>query len=199
MRRIVLATNNLGKLREFRELLGDQWELVPQAMFNVTPVEETGLTFVENAMLKARHAARSTGLPAIADDSGIEVDALGGEPGVHSARYAGPGATDTDNNHKLLARLADAGDSRRTARFRCCVVFLKGPADPAPLVAEGTWEGSIARSPAGAGGFGYDPIFIDAESGVTSALMSASEKNARSHRGKAVRALRSMLEKAPVT
>ena len=192
-RRLVLASGNPGKLREFAALLGPGWELVPQDRLGVAPVDETGTTFRENALLKARHAALATGLPALADDSGLEVDALGGAPGVYSARYAGPGASDAANNARLLAALADVPGPARTARYRCVLVLVAGPDDPAPLVAEGTWEGRIGFGPRGTGGFGYDPLFIDAASGLTGAELEPAAKNARSHRGQALGALRRLL------
>jgi XTP/dITP diphosphohydrolase len=187
--RVVLATGNEGKRRELEVLLGDQWDLVSQAELGVEAVAETGATFVENALLKARHASAATGLPAIADDSGLEVDALDGAPGVHSARYAGDDADDAANNEKLLAALANAPAARRTARFRCAMVFVRGPDDPEPLIVDRNWEGYIAQSPRGSGGFGYDPLFIDPDTGRHSAELTPAEKNARSHRGKAARAL----------
>lgn len=191
---VVLASGNAGKVREFQALLGDGWRVRPQTDFGVHPVPETGDTFLANALLKARHAARVTGLPALADDSGLEVEALGGEPGVHSARYAGPGADDAANNRKLLEALAGLPEDRRGARFRCVLVWVAGPEDPAPLVAEGTWEGRILAAPRGAGGFGYDPLFLDPASGRAAAELSPAEKNARSHRGQALARLRALLE-----
>ncbi|MBM4221405.1 MAG: non-canonical purine NTP pyrophosphatase, partial [Gammaproteobacteria bacterium] len=158
-RKLVLASNNPGKLREFQQLLGAPWQLLPQAALGVGPVAETGTSFLENALLKARHAAAATSLPALADDSGIEVDALRGAPGVRSARYAGPGASDADNNAKLLAEMAGVPEGQRTARYRCCLVFVRDAQDAAPLVAEGVWEGRIAGACQGSGGFGYDPLF----------------------------------------
>jgi XTP/dITP diphosphohydrolase len=187
--RIVLASGNAGKAREVEALLGGRYAIVLQRDCGVEPVPETGTTFAENALIKARHAARVSGLPALADDSGIEVDALDGAPGVYSARYAGPGASDADNVRKLLEALRDVPDDRRTARFRCVLAFVAGPDDPAPVLASGTWEGRIATVPAGGGGFGYDPVFIDSDSGRTGAELTAAEKNARSHRGQALRDL----------
>ncbi|MFL6653299.1 MAG: RdgB/HAM1 family non-canonical purine NTP pyrophosphatase [Sulfurifustis sp.] len=187
---IVLASDNAGKLRELNQMLaGLDLAVVPQSQFRVPPADETGLTFLENAILKARNAAEHTGLPAIADDSGIEVDALGGAPGVHSARYAGPGATDAANVEKLLAALRDVPEARRSARFRCVLVYLRHARDPAPIIAEGTWEGRIAAAPRGTNGFGYDPVFVVPDRGCTSAELSADEKNRLSHRGQALRAL----------
>jgi XTP/dITP diphosphohydrolase len=189
-RRVVLASDNAGKLREFERLLGGDWELLPQGSLGIQGAEETGSSFRENALLKARHAAALSGLPAIADDSGLEVDALGGAPGVHSARYAGPGADDAANNRKLLAALRDVPPGRRGARFRCVIAFVRDAADPEPVVVEAAWEGAIALQPRGAGGFGYDPLFIDPASGRCSAELSAADKNDRSHRGQAARLLR---------
>ncbi|MDJ0926349.1 MAG: RdgB/HAM1 family non-canonical purine NTP pyrophosphatase [Gammaproteobacteria bacterium] len=191
-RAVVVATGNAGKLRELQALLGNDWELVAQGELGIEPVAETGTTFRENALLKARHAAAISGLPAIADDSGLEVDALHGEPGVYSARYAGAEADDAANNAKLLAEMAGIPAIKRTARFRCCMVFVES-ADAEPLVAAASWDGQIATEPRGAGGFGYDPLFIDPESGRHSAELSAADKNARSHRGQAARKLRDLL------
>src|SRR5688572_19366157 len=157
----VLATGNAGKLRELRALLaGSGIEVVPQSQFGIETPEETGLSFVENAILKARYAAQKAGLPAIADDSGIEVDALEGRPGIHSARYAGLQASDEDNNRKLLEELQGVADERRTARYRCVLVTMRTALDPAPTICEGVCEGHIAIAPQGTGGFGYDPLFI---------------------------------------
>ena len=186
-RRIVLASGNQGKLRELQRMLGADYELIPQGQLQVESIEETGSTFSENALLKARHASAVTGLPAIADDSGLEVDALDGLPGVRSARYAGEQASDQDNNAKLLAALADLPADRRTARFRSVIAYVQSAADPAPLLAEGTWEGRILDGPRGSGGFGYDPLFLDEAAGLTGGELDPDAKNARSHRGKAVR------------
>jgi len=191
--RVVLATGNEGKRRELEALLGNNWELLPQAALGVDAVEETGTSFLENALLKARHASAATGLPAIADDSGLEVNALGGAPGVHSARYAGVAADDAANNSKLVAALAGLPPPARGARFRCVMVFVRGPDDPSPVVADCSWDGFIASEARGAGGFGYDPLFIDPASGRHSAELTPQEKNARSHRGQAARALRDQL------
>lgn len=193
-RRAVLATANEGKRRELESLLGGEWELVSQASLGVESVEESGSTFRDNALLKARHAAAATGLPAIADDSGLEVDCLDGAPGVWSARYAGPQADDAANNAKLLAAMAGVPPAQRGARFRCVMVFVRGPDDPEPLVADHSWQGSIATEARGSGGFGYDPLFVDPASGRHSAELSPAEKNARSHRGQAARALRELLQ-----
>ncbi|MFO7325852.1 MAG: RdgB/HAM1 family non-canonical purine NTP pyrophosphatase [Pseudomonadota bacterium] len=193
-RRVVLATGNAGKQREFAALLAPlSIEVITQAALGITAPEETGATFEENALLKARHAARAAGLPALADDSGIEVDALGGRPGVYSARYAGPSASDADNNALLLAALAGRPDAERSARYRCVIAYVRSADDPAPLLARGTWEGRIATVPAGQGGFGYDPLFIPEGESITAAQMSPEAKNAVSHRGRALAALLSLL------
>jgi XTP/dITP diphosphohydrolase len=195
LRRVVLATGNAGKVRELEALLGAGWQVVPQSALGVEPAAETGCTFLDNALLKARHAAVCTGLPAIADDSGLEVDALGGAPGVYSARFAGEGASDADNVALLLARLEAVATRRRTARFRCVMVYLAGPRDGAPLVAEGCWDGHIAAEPRGAGGFGYDPVFVDPASGLTAAELPPAQKNQRSHRGQACLRLKALIER----
>lgn len=187
--RVVLASSNPGKLREFSELLANKgFELAPQSEFGVVPPPETGDTFLENALIKARNAARISGLPAIADDSGIEVDALDGAPGVYSARYAGENASDAANLEKLLDALRGVPDSRRGARYRCVIVYVRDAADAEPLIGEGTWEGSILEGRRGLGGFGYDPSFVPANEIRTAAEMSAAEKHAVSHRGQAMRA-----------
>jgi len=187
-RQIVMATGNAGKLREITELLaGTGIEVVAQATLGVTPAAETGHTFVANALQKARNAAQQTGLAAIADDSGLVVDALAGRPGVHSARYAGLQASDEQNMNKLLDALSNQDD--RSAHFHCAAVFVRDAEDQQPLVAEGRWPGLIHARRQGSGGFGYDPVFFDPELGRTSAELTAEEKNARSHRGKAIRAL----------
>ena len=188
--RLVLATANAGKLRELQALLAPLGiEAIPQSRWQVDPVPETGNTFAENALLKARHAARVTGLPALADDSGLEVDALGGRPGVHSARYAGVNATDAENNMKLLQDLRDVADMRRSARYRCVLALVQSADDPDPLLCEGTWEGRIATAAAGTGGFGYDPYFIVDGQSQTAAQLPPEVKNAQSHRGQALRFL----------
>jgi len=196
--RIVLATGNAGKATEFRQMLGDDFDIVLQTELNLEAAEETGTTFLENALLKARFAAEQSGLPAIADDSGLEVDALNGEPGVYSARYAGEHASDADNNAKLLNALSGVPGQERGARFRAVVVLVRNADDPEPLIAEGAWEGRIAETAAGDGGFGYDPLFIDVADpdARSSAQLSPDEKNARSHRGKAVRDLCSQIKAA---
>ena len=191
---LVLASGNAGKLAELRELLGDGGlRLRAQSELGVDDVEETGLTFVENALLKARHAARATGLPALADDSGLCVDALGGAPGLYSARYAGPGGDAGRNIERLLRELDGVADDARGASFHCCIVLLRHATDPKPLVVEGDWRGRILRAPRGAGGFGYDPVFLDPGSGLTAAELPAARKNAVSHRGRALAALRARL------
>jgi XTP/dITP diphosphohydrolase len=191
---LVLASGNAGKLVELRELLGGiGWNLRAQSEFGVEDVEETGLTFVENALLKARHAAQATGLPALADDSGLCVDALGGAPGLYSARYAGPGGNAGANIARLLAELDGVDDEARGASFHCCIVLLRHAADPRPLVVEGDWRGTILRAPRGDGGFGYDPVFMDPASGMTAAELPAAQKNAVSHRGRALAALQAHL------
>lgn len=188
--RLVLATGNAGKLKELRELLAPPaFEVLPQSQFTSMSVEETGLSFVENAILKARHAAAASGLPAIADDSGLEVDALGGAPGIYSARYAGEGANDEANLRKLLATLQKTPPEQRNARYQCALVFMRAQSDPSPLICQSSWEGRIIDTPRGTGGFGYDPIFELSGRGVTAAELPAAEKNRLSHRGKALRAL----------
>lgn len=188
--RIVLATGNPGKLREFAELLAPfSARVVAQSEYNVPDAEETGVTFVENALIKARNAANATGLPALADDSGLEVDALKGAPGIYSARFAGPGASDNDNLLLLLERLAGVKPAQRSARFQCVCVYLRHALDPSPVICQGTWEGVIAQSASGGNGFGYDPVFIPAGSAVSSATMAPADKNRVSHRGQALRAL----------
>ena len=188
--RVVLATGNAGKLREMRAILAP-WhvDVRPLEDFTRDAAEESGLSFVENAILKARFASAAAGLPAIADDSGLEVDALGGAPGIRSARYAGPGADDAANNARLLHELAAVADEARTARYRCAMAYLRWPLDPAPLVCQASWAGRIARSPRGTGGFGYDPLFVVEGSARTAAEFEPEAKNRASHRGKALRAL----------
>lgn len=195
-RRVVLASGNAGKLREFAQLLeGTAFTVLSQADFAIEPPPETGATFLENALIKARNAARVSGLPAIADDSGIEVDALGGAPGVHSARYAGDNASDEANLDKLLAALAATPQAQRTARYRCVIVFVANADDPAPLVGEGAWEGHIIPGKRGTGGFGYDPLFVPRGAERTAAELSAAEKHAVSHRGQAMRALLARIDR----
>lgn len=194
MTRVVLASGNPGKLREFADLLsGRGFELAAQSEFGIQPPPETGTTFLENALIKARNAARRSGLPAIADDSGIEVDALDGAPGVYSARFAGEGASDAANLRKLLQALDGVADSRRGARYRCVIVYVRHADDEVALIGEGTWEGWITDAPRGLGGFGYDPAFVPAGETRTAAEMSATEKHAVSHRGQALRAFLAQL------
>ena len=188
--RVVLATLNPGKLAELDALLTPLGiEILPLSRFSATTAEESGLTFVENAILKARHAAEHANLPAIADDSGIEVDALAGAPGIYSARYAGPGATDEQNLARLLDALEGVDAADRTARYRCALVYMRSSTDPAPIVRQEAWEGRIAVSARGGGGFGYDPVFELPRLGMTAAELPAAIKNELSHRGKAFRAL----------
>ncbi len=187
---LVLASNNAGKAREIGQLLaGCNISVRPQSDFAVPEAAETGLTFVENALIKARNAARHSGLPAIADDSGIEVDALNGAPGIYSARYAGPDADDAANNAKLLRALAAVADDERTARFQCVMVYLRHAEDPTPLICQGTWEGRILHSPQGDNGFGYDPLFFVPGENCSAAELPAATKNRLSHRGQALRRL----------
>jgi len=192
--RVVLATGNPGKLRQFSELLGASGlTLVRQSDFGIEPPPETGSTFLENSLIKARNAARLTGLPAIADDSGLEVDALGGRPGLYSARYAGEGASDEQNLRKMLLELENVPAAHRTARYRSVIVFVSGADDLAPLTGEGVWEGAIAETPRGTGGFGYDPIFVPTGQTQTAAEMAADLRNERCHRGQAARAFLAQL------
>ena len=192
--RVVLATGNPGKLRQFSELLdASGLALVRQSDFGIEPPPETGSTFLENSLIKARNAARLTGLPAIADDSGIEVDALGGRPGLYSARYAGEGASDDQNLRKMLLEMENVPASERSARYRSIIVFLRSADDPSPLIGEGVWEGAIATFPRGTGGFGYDPIFIPRGAAHTAAEMPAGERNDQSHRGQASRSFLAQL------
>ncbi len=188
--RIVLASNNPGKLREFSELLADlHYEILPQAHFGIPEADETGLTFVENAIIKARNAAKHSGLPALADDSGLEVDALKGAPGIYSARYAGPGSNDHRNLEKLLADLSEVAEPQGTARFQCVLVFLRHALDPTPLICHGTWEGHILQQARGSNGFGYDPVFYVPTHGCSAAELLPEVKNTLSHRGQALRQL----------
>ena len=184
--KIVLASGNAGKLKEFSEIFAPmQISVIPQAQLNVSDAEETGLTFVENAILKARHACDVTGLPALSDDSGLEVDALDGAPGIYSARYSG-GKGDQANNAKLLDALKAVPDAQRTARYRCVLVYMRHAKDPMPLICQGTLEGKILTEPRGEQGFGYDPLFLVEEKGCSAAELSPTEKHAISHRGQAV-------------
>ena len=194
MRRIVLASGNKGKLKEFSEILNPiNFEVVSQGELGVLDIEETGLSFVENAIIKARHACAVTGLPAISDDSGLEVDALCGAPGIYSARFAGEGATDAKNIEKLLGELAELDESQRTARFRCVLVCMRHENDPTPLIALGTWEGRVLAAPEGENGFGYDPIFWAPEFDCAAAELTSEQKRSVSHRGKAVAELSAQL------
>lgn len=192
--RIVLASGNKGKLREMQQVLQPLgFQVVSQSEFAVPDVAETGLSFVENAIIKARHAAQHTGLPAIADDSGLEVDALAGAPGIYSARFAGAGATDAQNNAKLLAELSARGVRNASARFQCLLVFMRHAQDPVPVIAQGSWEGVILDAPRGENGFGYDPLFFVPDEGCTSAELAPERKNLLSHRGQALVKLAALL------
>ena len=191
---LVLASGNAGKLAELRELLGGgRYVLRAQSEFDVDDAEETGLTFVENALLKARHASRATGLPALGDDSGLCVDALGGAPGLYSARYAGAHGDSAANIARLLRELDGVPDAARTARFHCVLALLRSHDDPRPLIVEGSWEGRILRAPRGDRGFGYDPVFLDPENAMSAAELEPAIKNAISHRGRALAALKARL------
>jgi XTP/dITP diphosphohydrolase len=192
--RIVLASNNAGKVREINQLLASvQIQVVAQKDFNIPDAIEDGLSFVENAIKKARHASSLSGLPAIADDSGIEVDALNGAPGIYSARFAGAGASDQENLQKLLNRLEDIPQQKRTARFQCLMVYMRHAEDPTPLICQGTWEGRILFEPQGENGFGYDPVFYVPTHNCSSAQLEPETKNSLSHRGQALKALLSEL------
>ena len=192
----ILASGNAHKAEEIGGMLPKRLSLILQSEFDVSEVAETGLSFVENALIKARHAAQQTGKPAIADDSGICVDALDGAPGLYSARYAGPGATDSENLEKLLSDMA--GQSNRQASFVCTLVCLMNPDDPAPIIAQGSWQGTITEQPSGEAGFGYDPVFFVPDLGMTAAELSAEHKSQLSHRGKALKLLVSrLLERYP--
>lgn len=197
MQKVVLATGNPGKVRELANLLADfGLDVVAQTELGVESAEETGLTFIENAILKARHAAQTTGLPAIADDSGLAVDALGGAPGIYSARYAGADASDQQNLEKLLVALKDIPDEQRGAQFHCVLVYMRHAEDPTPLVFHGQWPGVIAHQPAGEAGFGYDPIFYVPELDKTAAELTREEKHAVSHRGQALKLMLDALRNA---
>ena len=189
---LVLASNNKGKLAELQAMLGNSIKVRPQSDFTDIEAEETGLTFVENALIKARHAARASGLPALADDSGLAVDALGGAPGIYSARYAG-GAGDAANNAKLLEALRDVPDAERGAQFICALALLRHAEDPIPLICEGAWEGRILHAASGEHGFGYDPLFWVPERDCSSAELSPQEKNQLSHRARAMALLKARL------
>lgn len=196
---MVLASNNRGKLREMNQILHScSFDVVALSEFTKVEAEETGLTFVENAIIKARHACKASGFPAIADDSGLEVSALQGAPGIYSARYAGVKASDEKNLEKLLEAMVDIGDSRRQARFQCIMVYMRHELDPVPLIVKGTWEGVITREPQGDNGFGYDPVFYIPEKKCTSAELEASVKNSMSHRGQALSQLVKAIESDPL-
>jgi XTP/dITP diphosphohydrolase len=198
--RWVLASGNRGKVAEFRALLAaTEIELIPQDALGIGAIDETGETFVENAILKARHASQASGLPAIADDSGLVVEALNGAPGIRSARYAGPAADDRANIAKLLDALEDVPQTQRGACFYCVIVALRSAADPSPLIATGRWQGTIAAEPSGAGGFGYDPVFFDPRLGATAAELAPEAKHRVSHRGQALRTIVGQLTAAAST
>lgn len=194
MQRVVLASGNQGKVREINQILyGLDLQVVPQTELGVDEVEETGLTFVENAIIKARAASQQTGLAAIADDSGLEVDALQGAPGIYSARYAGANASDAENYFKLLEAMDGVAEPQRKARFRCLMVYMRHAADPTPIICQGSWEGAITLAPHGENGFGYDPVFWVPEYSCSAAALSAGQKNNLSHRGAALRQLAQQL------
>ena len=194
MQKIILASSNQGKLREIQQVLAHLGlQLLPQSEFNVSDAEETGLTFVENALIKARHASAISGLPALADDSGLEVDALQGRPGIYSSRYAGDMATDSDNVQKLLTDLEGIPSPERSARFQCVLVYLRHPEDPTPVIAQGSWEGFILEEARGQNGFGYDPIFYIPEHQRAAAELDTQTKNQHSHRARALKQLVDML------
>lgn len=195
MKKIVLATHNKGKVKELQALLiAQNYAIIPQSDYQVTEAAETGSTFVENALIKARHATTMTGLPAIADDSGLSVQALGGAPGIYSARYAGLNANDTHNNEKLLANLTNIPTEKRQAYFYCALVYLRHQHDPTPIICEGKWHGIILTHPQGNNGFGYDPLFYIPEINCTAADLSREEKSKISHRGQALRSLLKALQ-----
>ena len=198
--KLVLATANMGKQREFAALLSPLGvQLLLSSALGIDSAAETGATFEANALLKARHAAGASGLPALADDSGLEVDALDGRPGVYSARYAGAQATEADNNARLLSELAGVPPQRRSARYRCVLALVRDAADTSPLIASGSWEGRIALQPAGNGGFGYDPLFLPEGLEVSAAELPLRRKNALSHRARALAALVKQLERSPLS
>jgi XTP/dITP diphosphohydrolase len=193
--RVVLASSNKGKLRELAALLAPLgYDLIAQNALGIDTPPETGDTFCANALLKARHAAAASNFPALADDSGIEVDALGGRPGIYSARYAGEGASDEDNLRKMLREMDGVPAGKRTARYQCVIAFVRAADDPHPILATGTWEGTLIGAPRGLGGFGYDPIFVPSGFDRTAAELDPAEKNSLSHRGQALRALLAQLE-----
>lgn len=195
MKKIVLATNNQGKVKELQNLLADAgFNVIAQSEYQVPDADETGLTFVENAILKARHTAQLTGLPSIADDSGLAVDALSGAPGIYSARYSGEGATDQKNNQKLLDALKNIADDKRSAYFYCALVFMRHANDPTPIICLGKWNGVILKQPSGQGGFGYDPLFYVPELGCSAAELTREQKSQISHRGQALKLLMEKLK-----
>lgn len=197
--KLILASHNTGKLAEFQQLLGGHGiQVVPQAALGIPDIEETGLSFAENALLKARHASQLGGMPALADDSGLCVDALGGAPGLYSARYAGSDGDAQANILKLLDALEQIPEDHRQAHFHCTLALLRHPADPAPLLCEGRWHGRILHEPRGEDGFGYDPVFFDDARGCSAAELSREEKAAVSHRGQAIRQLLTMLARHPL-
>ena len=194
MQKIILATSNRGKLSEFRQLLAGRFDIVSQADYGLQSAPETGLSFVENALLKARYASQKTGLPAIADDSSLAVDALGGEPGIYSARYAGIDCGDADNIKHLLKRMQHLPSQKRQAKFCCVIVMVSHEKDPMPMIAQGQWHGQISMEPMGDGGFGYDSVFYLPSKKLTAAQLSSEEKNKASHRGQAIAALLSAIQ-----
>jgi XTP/dITP diphosphohydrolase len=189
MKKIILASNNNGKIKEFNAMLDGIYQVISMAEMNVEEVPETGLTFVENALIKARNASEQSGLPALADDSGIVIDALNGEPGIYSARYAGTHGDDEENTQKILDEMSEVSDEKRTGRFWCAIVFIEYANDPTPIIIQRGWEGKILREKVGENGFGYDPIFYVPTHGCASAELPPEEKNKISHRGKALQAL----------
>ncbi|MEH6909318.1 MAG: RdgB/HAM1 family non-canonical purine NTP pyrophosphatase [Oceanicoccus sp.] len=196
MQKIVLASGNTGKLKEFQQLLSSSgFDILPQSDFDVPEVEENGLSFAENAIIKARNASQHTGLPAIADDSGLEVDALNGQPGIYSARFSGPGATDKTNNTKLLRELVDIPQHQRFAHFQCLLVFIRHATDPTPIICQGSWDGEILLESRGVNGFGYDPLFFVSDYCCSSAELEPAIKNKISHRGRAMAILLDRLKK----
>lgn len=199
MKDILLASGNKGKVKELKEMLAPfGLNVVPQSNFEVEEVPETGTTFIENAIIKARHAAKVTGLPCIADDSGLEVAALNGAPGIYSARFAGPDATDGTNIDKLLDTLKDVPEGQRQARFVCVLVFMRHADDPTPIICQGFWEGEITSELSGDNGFGYDPVFFVPEKNCTSAQLSPKHKHQLSHRGQALKQLLAQIENAGI-
>lgn len=197
MHKVVLATGNAGKVSEFAKLLKEcNLNIIAQTELAISAIEETGLTFVENAILKARHAAKASGFAAIADDSGLSVNALKGAPGIYSARFAGENASDEENLHKLLSILKDIPDNQRQAQFHCVLVYLRHFADPTPIICHGIWQGVLTHEPKGSNGFGYDPIFYDSKLKLTAAQLTKVQKNTVSHRGQALKMLLGSLTNA---